>query len=842
VIEHLHARGFTGIKRGMGLEEIEIDFMGREGLLALDGRNGVGKTSVLDLLHPFAQLASRDGALSNHCFLRDACKELTFTHGGRSYRTVVKIDSESGRSEGFVYVDGSTTSVTGGKIRDYHQWALQTFGSPELFFASLFCSQNSRKLSDMRVGELKALFVEFLRLERYEAWADTSKQAGNILQGRMEDIERRIAGLTETAGKKDDVRHEYLKMSDRDYTLDGFRAVGSIPDLEDRRNALQKDLTLSREDAEEIKTVIAQNALALARRADLTAQIKALQTTLGKEKTTAEAEIAQLTARWKEIKAEIGKVDGVLVDKARIMGAAEEEKTTAATLETLQQDAEKIAREIGEAKDRQHALEVDIADTRTKLHALDNDPRLRELKGEIDGVNRLIAEQERLLKENADEHDPELRALAMKIEATKRQTVGLENKGDNCPNDPTCRFIADAMTALKELPDMEKAREVRLDFLASRRQEGRAVIERYTKDRNEKLNEQGERSRGIEEQKAGLTEQIRKATHDLKNVQMVTLNADTLTKGHQKKIAAARATLETLRALSARVPEIAVAEQKRADLGRQLAETEERGNDKRSMWTDRENALKLMMQSERDRLDVIVVDFQADGKLSLLQTQITTIETTKLPALEKEIQTAREKVATLRAELTRIEEAEKELEKVRGERGTLAAQVSRWRYLQNVCGKNGLQALEIDGAAPLISTRANELLMEGYGPQMTVRIDTQDEEGREDLDIKVLSEHGTDSLKDKSGGEKIWLLHPIRLAMALLSKEKSGREFDVAFMDEIDGPLDREGAATNFMEMYRPFMRLGGIRQLFFITHREACLSYADHVLRFQAGKNPEWG
>lgn len=56
------------------------------------------------------------------------------------------------------------------------------------------------------------------------------------------------------------------------------------------------------------------------------------------------------------------------------------------------------------------------------------------------------------------------------------------------------------------------------------------------------------------------------------------------------------------------------------------------------------------------------------------------------------------------------------------------------------------------------------------------------------------------------------------------------------------GPLDREGAATNFMEMYRPFMRLGCIRQLFFITHREACLSYADHVLRFEAGKNPGWG
>src|SRR3990172_9195007 len=98
MIEKLRARGFLGIKRGMNLDEIEIDFTGRSGLIALDGANGRGKTSVLDLLHPFDCLASRDGSLKTHCFLRDSVKELTFTHGGHHYKTLLKIDSESGRS------------------------------------------------------------------------------------------------------------------------------------------------------------------------------------------------------------------------------------------------------------------------------------------------------------------------------------------------------------------------------------------------------------------------------------------------------------------------------------------------------------------------------------------------------------------------------------------------------------------------------------------------------------------------------------------------------------------------------------------------------------------------
>jgi len=136
MIERLRARGFTGIKRGMGLDEIEIDFTGREGLIGLDGKNGAGKSSVLDLLHPFDCLASRDGALHSHTHLRDSVKELTFTHGGRHYRTELKIDHESRKSEGRAWIDHNPEPIVGGGISAYHKWAIQEFGSPELFFAS----------------------------------------------------------------------------------------------------------------------------------------------------------------------------------------------------------------------------------------------------------------------------------------------------------------------------------------------------------------------------------------------------------------------------------------------------------------------------------------------------------------------------------------------------------------------------------------------------------------------------------------------------------------------------------------------------------------------------------
>ena len=93
-IESLRFKGFIGIQRGLGLDEITIDFRDVPGLVAFDGMNGSGKTTVLENLHPFPQLASREGALYHHCHLRDSAKELCFTYDGHSYRSLIKIDCQ----------------------------------------------------------------------------------------------------------------------------------------------------------------------------------------------------------------------------------------------------------------------------------------------------------------------------------------------------------------------------------------------------------------------------------------------------------------------------------------------------------------------------------------------------------------------------------------------------------------------------------------------------------------------------------------------------------------------------------------------------------------------------
>jgi DNA repair exonuclease SbcCD ATPase subunit len=714
MIEHLKARGFTGIKRGMGLDEIEIDFTGREGLIALDGRNGGGKTSTLDLLHPFDCLASRDGALKNHCFLRDSLKELTFIHGGHRYLTRIKIDSESGRSEGYAFVDGSEASVVKGSISEYHKWAVETFGSPELFFASIFCAQNSPKISDMRVGELKSLFVEFLRLERYEAWADTAKQAGNVLIGQVATLATMVDQLVTMAAGKVDVE------------LAKGAAGDKAAFLRDDKTLLLHDLEEKRAAVDTLKATIQQNALALQRRADIQGQIDRAEKDLGEAKTAAEGEIAGYTAKWRKLTIDAGACDVLLKDREAIEKAAGEVKGLEYEATELQRKIDGIS--LTDSQQKVHDLEVKLVNLRQQVKDLENDPELR-------GIENKIAEAEAAITAKKTEiwgldNDLPLSVLQSDVNALSEAAKVGEGIKPDC-KETTCGAIAAVLEAKEKLPAAlasltKKQMEIKVERGVKETELLGLEIDVLHNLRCDSVT----RGEAITCEKDALQDQITLAGDDLDKAQAAVRSGNQSLETHRATLATKRQEIARQKALADRLPEIRVAEGRKADLEKQLAEVTIVGCEKKKAWGEMEAKKNETINGLRETLIMIIVDDEADGALLAAQKEITEIETVRIPAVEKEIQAAREKIATLQAELSRIEAAEKELEAVRAERDRLTAQVSRWKYLQIACGKNGLQALEIDGAAPLISGRANELLFMGYGPQFSVRIDTQDAEGR----------------------------------------------------------------------------------------------------------------
>ena len=178
----LTLKGFIGLKKGMGLDEITLPLADLSGLVAFDGPNGRGKTTILENMQPFRTFASRKGTLKKHCFAKDSQKELTLEYNGDIIRTLIKMDAQTTRAdEVFIWVNDKP--IVDGKPTSYDKAIAEIFGSPNLFFWSIFCAQNSKKLTDLTTGKMKELFTEFLRLDRYAVYEDTVKQAIGMVQG-----------------------------------------------------------------------------------------------------------------------------------------------------------------------------------------------------------------------------------------------------------------------------------------------------------------------------------------------------------------------------------------------------------------------------------------------------------------------------------------------------------------------------------------------------------------------------------------------------------------------------------------------------------------------------------
>ncbi|KKL66916.1 hypothetical protein LCGC14_2140220, partial [marine sediment metagenome] len=97
-LEKICLRGAIGIYKGLGLDEIEINFENMDpGLITLIGDNGEGKTTLIENMHPYPGLLTRAGKLQDHFRLRDSYRDLYFIDekSGNRYRAFLQIDGKN---------------------------------------------------------------------------------------------------------------------------------------------------------------------------------------------------------------------------------------------------------------------------------------------------------------------------------------------------------------------------------------------------------------------------------------------------------------------------------------------------------------------------------------------------------------------------------------------------------------------------------------------------------------------------------------------------------------------------------------------------------------------------
>lgn len=162
-------------------------------------------------------------------------------------------------------------------------------------------------------------------------------------------------------------------------------------------------------------------------------------------------------------------------------------------------------------------------------------------------------------------------------------------------------------------------------------------------------------------------------------------------------------------------------------------------------------------------------------------------------SLNQEVGAARQQVSVL--DDLRVRKADLEIR-----RGELSKAISQHKMLERAFGKDGVPALLIEQALPQIESKANELLERLSDGNMSVRFQTQaayKDKGREDLketlDIQISDNAGTRDYEMFSGGEAFRVNFAIRLALSEVLARRKGARLQTLVIDEGFGSQDSQG-------------------------------------------------
>jgi exonuclease SbcC len=753
----LRLRGAIGIRDGLGLDEIDINFATlSSGLVAIVGKNGSGKTTILDNLHPYLELPSRDGSLANHFFLRDSARELHFEVNNIRYRSEILIDARTGRVEAYLY--RKSEPLNDGRVSSYKAAIEVLLGSPEVFFNSVFVAQGSSGVTSLTASKRKDLFFDLLGLQIYDGYTQYAKAHAEELESTLLAKKVVMEEIEKEAREKSTIR-EALERSE--LALNQVRKEVSDKELE--RVANESDLETCRKNAESLRSIKKD-------REALSEEIALLAQRMSSTEEDCEKETKRLAVEIKTIEKEIGRTNSIISHAGEI-------ESKVAELRSLRTELEEHLR-------LQSALQ-NISQTQSEAF-LNNERQWNEFQRSMTTLRhreeRLVADERRLL----DIHEMERANLMRQLQELNAASLLV----DEVP----CRTIDDIPSQCKLL-----RHSIEADEKASVVSHRIAILDRAGLDigpecvalRNEMEEIAGKKaelestrpkpfdSESFDAQKHELGYDA--ARHALVRETIKKLEEDKWDRLDQELLVAQsvlkekKSSCELLRSQIDRLK--AQRETTLSQLSAEMALKRERLND-----------LGLLSPMETD-----------EGALLWQRNEITSV----LESLRKRELTLHGQAEAARSSVERIEKREKEGVLIEQEITVLSQAAEHWRILQRSCSRDGIPALELDAAGPGISGIANELLTSTFGARFQISFETTKlskdcKKQLETFNIAVYGESGEKKIEDLSGGERVWIERAISEAIAIYMSERSGRQLQATFQDESDGALDPDNKQNYF--------------------------------------------
>lgn len=202
-VDRLILRGAHGLWKKSRKDEIDLNLEAYgPGVMALVGHNGAGKTTILENMHPWPTLLTREGTLKDQFRLKDSFRDLYVTdeRTGWRYRCLITIraDIDSGTTEYNMFRDQGDGKGfqpyggTNGRKEPYEQAVNELFGSLEMYLRTAFIAQRATKyapdISAATKGERKALFAELSGIDYLEGYKLAAKAKADAIDEQTRDL------------------------------------------------------------------------------------------------------------------------------------------------------------------------------------------------------------------------------------------------------------------------------------------------------------------------------------------------------------------------------------------------------------------------------------------------------------------------------------------------------------------------------------------------------------------------------------------------------------------------------------------------------------------------------
>lgn len=357
-------------------DRVDLDFTGMpEGLIAITGDNGSGKTALLEapLAALYRQFPSREKGLVDYVSgptkgMVEASFELA--PGEPPLTAQIWVHAKNRQSEALLTQGGK--ELNDGKVSTYDAWVAEQLPSLSVLLASAFSAQDRRgSFAKLDRAGRKSLFSELLGLERYDTMAQAARTAAQALTSRLD---------ASTA------KEEALVELDEGQTVSGLqRALEEQEALEARgiqqRDRLQQALADARSQVVELEATCRERRAAAERRGALKGDIAADEGELEaaeaamraqEERSTQQldAERAVFEESTAAHRADMERHQALLTRKEEVTAGV---KAAAAHADALRLATQKLAAAEGEVKtftERAHKQELARVQRRQRIDQL----------------------------------------------------------------------------------------------------------------------------------------------------------------------------------------------------------------------------------------------------------------------------------------------------------------------------------------------------------------------------------------------------------------------------------------------------------------------------------------